>query len=184
MSSVGTEWAYGVRWDAGIERMAVCHGAFAGDQPVEPGDVLGHAVRRVLHDRAGIDVELDVGPLGLGQALDQLGPAALEQGQPGLGGEMPGEGETEPEAAGVVERAAVGQELDEELPALLGDPVDLLAPAGVGGGVAAGPQHGQLPAERAGRRGLGGGCGPGVPVLPDLRSPLTAPAFSSRVRAG
>ena len=88
---------------------AVGYGAFAGDQPVEPADVLGHAVGRVLHDRTGVDVEFDVRSFGLGQALDQLGPPALEEREPGLGGEMPGEGQTQPEAPGVVERAAIGQ---------------------------------------------------------------------------
>ena len=86
-------------------------GAFGRDETVEPDDVLGHAVGRVLHDGAGVDVELDVGAVGLGQALDQDGPAALEQGQPGLGGQVPGEGETEAEAAGVIDGAALGQQL-------------------------------------------------------------------------
>ena len=42
----------------------------------------------VLHHRAGVDVELGVavGRPDLVQALDQLGPAPLEQGQAGLGG--------------------------------------------------------------------------------------------------
>ena len=81
-------------------------GAFGRDEAVEPADVAGDAVGRVLDDRAGVDVEVGAGRLGLAQALDQLGPAALEEGEPGLGREVPGEGQAQPEAAGVVGRAA------------------------------------------------------------------------------
>ena len=78
----------------------------AGDEGVEPADVAGDAVRGVLDDGAGVDVEVGAGLLGLAEALDELGAPALEQRQAGLGGEVAGEGEPEPEAAGVVGRAA------------------------------------------------------------------------------
>ena len=58
----------------------------------------------VLDQGAGVDVEgLPRGPDPVGgQPTGQLGPPALEEGQPGLGGQVAGEGQTEAEAAGVV----------------------------------------------------------------------------------
>ena len=91
----------------------------------------------VLDQRAGVDVEVLAGgphPVG-GQAPGQLGPAALEEGQPGLGGQVAGEGQAEAEAPGVVGagRLVGVEELLEERPALVGDPVDLARALGARG---------------------------------------------------
>ena len=114
-------------------------GAFGRDEGVEPADVAGDAVGGVLDHRAGVDVEVGAGGLGLAEALDELGPPALEQGEAGLGGEVPGEGQAEPEAAGVVGRPRPGQQLGEQLPPGVGDPVDLACPGGPGRGSGGGP---------------------------------------------
>ena len=135
----------------------------------------------MLDDGAGVDVEVGAGRLGLGQPLHQQGAPVLQEGEAGLGGEMAGEGEAQPEAAGVVGGAAARQQLDEELPAGVGDAVDLAAPPGPGGGVPAGAQDGPLAAQRArGRRRGRGAAGSGR--APSVAT--TAPDFSSRVRAG
>ena len=61
------------------------------------------AVGGVLDDGAGVDVEARRGPSSaLAEPLDQQGAAALEQREAGLGGEVAGEGQAQPEAAGVV----------------------------------------------------------------------------------
>ena len=80
-------------------------GPLGVDQPVEPRDVALGRLGGVLHERPGIGVEPAPGAgrrPGLGQALGQLGPAALEQPQAGLGGQVAGEGQAQAEAAGVV----------------------------------------------------------------------------------
>jgi hypothetical protein len=104
-------------------------GTLGGDQIVEPVDVTGHAVGRVLHDGAGVDIEIDGRTTGLGEALDQQRPSAFEHGQPSLRRQVAGESQTKPETPGVVDGAAIGQELGEEDSAAIGDPVNLLAPA-------------------------------------------------------
>src|SRR5580698_384952 len=100
------------------------------DQRVEPADVAGGPVGGVLDDGAGVDIEIGRtgGRLGLPEALDQVGPPALEQGQTGLRGQVAGEGQAQAEAAGVVAGPAAAEELGEELPAGVGDAVHLLAP--------------------------------------------------------
>ena len=122
-------------------------GALGRDEAVEPADVAGHAVGRVLDDRAGVDVEIGAGGLGVAEALDEQGAPPLQQGEPGLGRQVPGEGQAEPEAAGVVGGPAALQQLDEEGAAAVGDPVHLAAPPGPGGGVTAGPQDRPLTAQ-------------------------------------
>ena len=81
-------------------------GAFGRDEGVEPADVTGDAVGGVLDHRAGVHVEVGAGGLDFAEALDEQGAPALEQGESGLGGEVAGEGQAEPEAAGVVTGAA------------------------------------------------------------------------------
>ena len=56
----------------------------------------------MLDHGTGVDVEVGAGLLGLTEALDQLGAPTLEERQASLGGEVAGEGEPEPEAAGVL----------------------------------------------------------------------------------
>ena len=173
-----------LRWVRQADRLGAGGGeggAFGRDEGVEPADVAGHAVGGVLDDGAGVDVEVGAGGLGLAEALDELGAPALQQGEAGLGGEMPGEGQAEPEAAGVVGGAAARQQLGEELPAGVGDPVDLAAPPGPGGGVAAGPQDGQLAAQRA-RGGCRGGRRGAVLRRPRPRWPPRRP--TSRAGSG
>ena len=84
------------------------------DQGVEPGNVAGHAAGGVLHDGAGVDVEIGAGGLRVAEALHEQGPPPLQQGEPGLGGQVPGEGQAQAEAPGVVGGPASLQQLDEE----------------------------------------------------------------------
>ncbi len=62
-----------------------------------------------------------------GQPTGQLGPPAFEEGQPGLRGEMSGEGEPETEAPGVVvsDRFIRIEKLFERTTTVLGYGVDL-----------------------------------------------------------
>jgi hypothetical protein len=53
-------------------------GAFGCDETVEPADVAGHAVGGVLHDGAGVDVEVGAGGLGVAEALDEQGAPPLQ----------------------------------------------------------------------------------------------------------
>ena len=108
----------------------------------------------MLHDGAGVDVEIGAGGLGVAEALHEQGPPPLQQGEPGLGRQVPGEGQAQAEAPGVVGGPAALQQLDEERAAGVGDAVHLAAPPGPGGGVPAGPQDRPLAAQRArgGRR--------------------------------
>jgi hypothetical protein len=64
-----------------------------------------------------------------------LGPAALQQGESGRRREVAGEGQAEAEAAGVVGtgRLVPLEQLLEEDPALVGDPVDLARSLGAEG---------------------------------------------------
>ncbi len=117
------------------------------DEGVEPVDVARHTVGGVLHDRAGVHVEVGAGGFGFTEALHELGPAPFEQGEAGLRGEMAGEGQAQPEATGVVGGPAARQQLDEEGPSGVGDAVHLAAAPGPGGGVSARPQDRQLAAQ-------------------------------------
>ena len=118
------------------------------DERVEPADVPRHAVGGVLHDGAGVDVEVVTGCLRLAEALDEERPPSFQQRQPRLGRQMPGERQPQPEAPCVVGRAPARQQFGEEQPAGVGDPVHLLGPPRPAGGVLAGPQHGELARER------------------------------------
>ena len=106
----------------------------------------------VLDQGACVHIEgLPGGPdVVVGQAPGELCPTTLEQGETGLGGEVPGKGQAEAEAPGVIGPGGlVGvEELLEVLPALGRDPVDLAgalgAPCGAG---PAGPQPRTIAAE-------------------------------------
>ena len=64
------------------------------------------------------------------QPFEQAGPPALEHAQPGVGGQVPGEGQTQGEDPVVVVAVALGrQQLLEQGPTSGGDAVDLLASA-------------------------------------------------------
>ena len=99
------------------------------DEAVEPGDVVLGGLGAVLDQRARVDVEAVSGGPGPvnGQAPGELGTTTLEEAQSGLGGEVPGEGQPETEAPGVVGagRLVGVEELLEQLPAAVGDPVHL-----------------------------------------------------------
>jgi len=136
----------------------------------------------VLHDGAGVDVEVRANGLGFGATLHQEGAPVLQQGEAGLGGEVAGEGQAEPEAPGVVGRPAARQQFGEEPAAGVGDAVHLAAPPGPGGGVPAGAQDRPLATQRA--RGGAGAAGAAVLSAPAPSVAITAPDFSRRVRAG
>ena len=106
----------------------------------------------VLHQGAGVDVQPVPGRPGPvdGQSPGQLGPAALEEAEAGLGCEVPGKGQPEAETAGVVGAGRlVGiEEVLEEFPTLIGDPVHLPRALGAAGRAgSAGPEPGPLTAQ-------------------------------------
>ena len=136
----------------------------------------GHAVGRVLDDRAGVHVEVGSCGLGFAEPLDQLGPSTFEEGETGLRGQVPREGEAEAEGSGVVDAAALGQELHEEFTSGIGDPVDLPTPARADLGVPPVSERGTLPAQ-----GPGQGC---RRSCDDVFCPASAPDRSRRVSAG
>ena len=109
----------------------------------------------VLHETVGVPV----GPITAGlhsgarmeQALEQLRSTPLQHPQTNIRRQIPGEGQAQVEDTIVVTRVVLGrQELLEEGLAPLGNAVHLLAPAAPGRSFA-GPEGGQLPAERAGQ---------------------------------
>src|SRR5579875_960226 len=125
------------------------------DQVVEPADVVLQGVCRVLDDGARVRVQCAARSRGpeLCEALGELRPAPLQQGEARRPGEVPREGEAEPEAPRVVSGGRAGQELGEELPPRLGDAVHLAGtpPPRAPGRAPTGPQDRELPAQRAGR---------------------------------
>ena len=152
------------------------------DQAVEPGDVVLGRLGAVLDERTGVDVEaLARGPHQVGgEPTGQLGPPALEQGQAGRRGQVAGEGQAQAEAAGVVgaRRLLALEELLEQRPTGVGDPVHLAGPLRPERGTRApGPQAGALAAEGAGGRYRRAGARPNSVTV-------TAPDRSRRDSAG
>jgi hypothetical protein len=86
-------WCFCAVWLGASGRLPV---SFEFDEAIEPGDVVLGRFGAVLGQRAGLDVEGRTrGPDPVrGQSTGELDPASFEEGQPGLGGQMPGEGET------------------------------------------------------------------------------------------
>ena len=99
--------------------------------------------------------------------------------EPGVGGQVAGERQPQVEHPIVVARLALGrQQLLEEGLTPVGDAVHLLAPAAAGSAGLAGPEDGQLAAERPGHRDRT------AAGLATASTALTAPARSRRPRAG
>ena len=141
------------------------------------------AVGGVLDDGAGVDVEVGAGGLGLGRGAGPAGPGGARAGRRrAWGARWRAKARRRPKLRASSAAPPLGEQLGEELPAGVGDPVDLAAPPGPGGGVPAGPQDGPLAAQRAGRRGAGGRRAGVAAPAPSVAT--TAPDFSSRVRAG
>ena len=118
---------------------------------LEERDLHGYEIRRQLRDHLGLLANVSFGSIypaltrleksgavvatDGGTGSDPLSKAAappFQERQPCLRCEVPGKGEAQREAASVVRRAAVGEELGEELPAGGSDAVHLLSPPGAG----------------------------------------------------
>ena len=140
---------------------AARRGAFGRDEGVEPADVAGDAVGGVLRPPSGRRRRGRRGPPRPRPAAGPAGPAGARAGQPGLGRQVAGEGQAQPEAPGVVGRPppSASSSAKSCRPGV-GDPVDLAAPPGPGGRVAAGPETASSPlSEPVG----GAGCAPARP---------------------
>ena len=116
------------------DRGAVCSVSFELDEAVEPGDVVLGGLGAVLHQGSGVDVEpvpRGACPVG-GQPPGQLGPAALEEGQPGLGARWRAKARRRPKlrASSVPAGSSASRSCSKSRRPSLGDPVHLARPLG------------------------------------------------------
>ena len=140
---------------SGCRSLNLC-GSLGDDELIEPGDVPSHAVGGVLHDALGVGIEFS-GGLSLGEPLNELGSASLQESEPCCRGQVPGERPSKAEAALVIRGGRrVEQALERGSP-LVGELVDLLRSSTPGSDEALGPLGGTLTAERSGGRQCGSG---------------------------
>ena len=118
----GRPAATGARWMAGARPgRAARPVSRSGDQTVEPGDVPLSGLVAVFEQAPGVGVEplppVANGVGGVGQALEQEGPATFEETQAGIAGKITGEGQPEVEYPLVVARGGLGgqQLLEQQL---------------------------------------------------------------------